>query len=221
MFIVIAGAGRLGLLLAKKLREDVHQVSIIDKSEMVCKRLAEELKGVLIIQGDATVPEILKQAKVEKADVLVSTTSSDADNIIICDIAKEVFSIKRTVSRVNNPKHLLLYKYMGVDVPIDSTSIMARIVEEEASFSDVMNLLSIKKGRLSIVRVDIPQESSVVNKELKDIILPPNSVLISIIRGPEITVPTGSTKVLANDEVIAVTLIDNEKALIKSLIGDL
>lgn len=221
MFIVIAGAGRLGLLLAKKLKEDKHQLCIVDKSEMVCNSLAEELKGVLIIQGDATDPEILKQAKIEKADVLVSTTSSDEDNIIICDLAKELFVIKRTVSRVNDPKHMPLYKYMGVDVPIDSTSIMARIVEEEASFSDVMNLLSIKKGRLSVVRVDIPKEAPVVEKNLKDISLPSNSVLISIIRGAEIIVPSGRTKILADDEIIAVTLIDNEKALIQSLIGKL
>jgi trk system potassium uptake protein TrkA len=221
MFIVIAGGGKLGLLLAKKLRQDKHQISIIDRAEAVCTRLAGALKDILIIHGDATIPNILKEAKIEKADVLVSTTSSDAANIIICDIAKEVFSIKRTVARVNNPDHLLLYKYMGVDVPIDSTSIVARIVEEEASFSDVMNLLSIKKGRLSIVRVDIPKNSPVVNKELKDITLPSNSVLISIIRGAEITVPSGFTRVLADDEIIAITLIDNEKALIKSLIGGL
>jgi trk system potassium uptake protein TrkA len=221
MFIVIAGAGRLGLLLAKKLKDDNHQVCIVDKSEIVCNRLAEELKGVLIINGDATDPEVLKEAKIEKGDVLVSTTSADEDNIIICSVAKEFFAIKRTVSRVNDPKHLPLYRYMGVDVPIDSTSILARIVEEEASFSDVMNLLSIKKGRLSIVRVDIPQTAPVVDKKLKDIKLPSNSVLISIIRGPEIVVPSGYTKILADDEIIAITLIDNEKELIRALIGKL
>jgi trk system potassium uptake protein TrkA len=219
VFIIIAGAGKLGILLAKKLKEDKHQITIIDRSESVCHGLAEELKDVLIIEGDATDPEILKEAKVEKADVLVSTTPFDADNIIICNIAKEGFSIKRTVSRVNNPEHLLLYKYMGVDIPIDSTSILARIVEEEASFSDVMSLLRIKKGRLSVARVDIPENSPVVNKTLKDISLPANSVLISIIRGPEIIIPSGVTKILAGDEVIAATLIDNEKHLVRSLIG--
>ena len=221
MFIVIAGAGQLGILLAKKLKEDNHNVCIIDRSEMVCNVLADELKNILIIQGDATDPEILKEAKVERADVLVSTTSSDADNIIICYMAKELFNIRRSVSRVNDPKHLPLYKNMGVDVPIDSTSIIARIVEEEASFSDVMNLLSIKKGRLSIVRVDIPEDAPVIDKQLKDIKLPPNSVLISIIRGPEIIVPSGYTQILADDEVIAATLIDNEKDLIRALIGKL
>ena len=169
MYIVIAGAGRLGTLLAKKLKEDKHQVCVIDKARSVCERLVEELKHVLIINGDSSDPSILQEAKIEKADVLVGATPNDEDNIIICSLARELFHIKRTVSRVNDPKHLPLYKYMGIDIPVDSTSIIARIVEEEASFSDVMNLLSIKKGRMSIVRVDIPETSPVINKKLKEI----------------------------------------------------
>jgi len=219
MYIVIAGAGRLGLILSKKLKEDNHQVCIIDKNEGLCNKLARELSKVMIICGDATYPDILREAKIEKANVCVSAASNDEDNIIICYLAKELFGVKRTVSRVNDPKHMQLYKYMEVDNPVDSTSIIARIIEEEASFTDVMSLLSIKKGRLSIVRVDIPEGSPVANKSLKDISLPHNSVLVSILRGPDIIIPYGSTVILSGDEIIAATLIDAEKDLIKALIG--
>jgi len=219
MYIVIAGAGRLGLVLAKKLKEDKHNVCIIDKNDNLCNKLAGELKGIMIICGDATYPAILREAKIEKANVCVAATSSDEDNTIICYLAKELFGVKRTVARVNDPKHIPLYKYMEVDNPVDSTSIIARVVEEEASFTDVMSLLSIKKGRLSIVRVDIPEGSPVANKALKDISLPQNSVLISILRGPDIIIPYGSTVILPGDEIIAATLIDVEKKLIKALIG--
>jgi trk system potassium uptake protein TrkA len=219
MYIVIAGAGRVGLVLAKKLIEDKHQVCLIDKNTSLCHSLAKETKGILIILGDATYPDILKEAKIEKCDVLVSATSSDEDNIVICNLAKDLFKVGRAVAIVNDPKHLPLYKYMGVDNPVDSTSIIARIVEEEASFTDVMTLLSIKKGRLSIVRVDIPQNSPVINKSLREISLPANSVLVSILRGTDIIIPSGTTKIYPNDEVIAATLIDVEKDLIKCLIG--
>ncbi|MBU2044235.1 MAG: NAD-binding protein [Candidatus Omnitrophica bacterium] len=219
MYIVIAGAGRLGLVLAKKLEEDKHQICLIDKNENLCNRLASELKDIMIVCGDATYPDVLKEARIEKADVCVSAASSDEDGTIICYLAKELFGVKRTVARVNDPKHIPLYKYMEVDNPVDSTSIIARIVEEEASFSDVISLLSIKKGRLSIVRVDIPEGSPVANKSLKEITLPANSVLVSILRGPDIIIPYGSTVILPGDEVIAATLIDIEKDLVKALIG--
>ncbi|MFH1505350.1 MAG: TrkA family potassium uptake protein [Candidatus Omnitrophota bacterium] len=219
MYIVIAGAGKLGLVLAKKLIEDKHSICIIDKNENLCNKLAGESQEIMIICGDATYPNILREAKIEKADVCVSAASADEDNIIICYLAKELFGVKRTVARVNDPKHIPLYKYMEIDNPVDSISIIARVVEEEASFTDVMSLLSIKKGRLSIVRIDIPGNSPVANKVLKDIKLPPNSVLVSIIRGPDIIIPYGSTIILPGDEVIAATLIDAEKKLIQTLIG--
>lgn len=219
MYIVIAGAGRLGLILAERLKEDEHQVCLIDKNRELCDSLASKLDNIMIICGDATYPSVLREAKIEKVDVSVAATSADEDNIIISYLAKDFFGIKRTVSRVNDPKHIPLYKYMKVDNPVDSTSIIARVVEEEASFSDVMNLLSIKKGRLSIVRVDIPEDSPVANKSLKDIELPANSVLISVLRGPEIVIPSGSTTILPGDEIIAATLIDSETDLTRSLIG--
>lgn len=219
MYIVISGAGRLGLILAKRLQENKHQICLIDKSQQLCDTLARELDKIMIIRGDSTYPDVLREAQIEKADVSVAATSGDEDNIIISYLAKELFGVKRTVSRVNDPKHIPLYKYMKVDNPVDSTSIIARVVEEEASFSDVMNLLSIKKGRLSIVRVDIPEDSPVANKVLADIKLPANSVLISVLRGPEIVIPSGSTTILPGDEIIAATLIDSETDLTKALIG--
>ncbi len=219
MYIVIAGAGRLGLILAKGLKNQKHQVCLIDRDQRLCDSLARELTDIMIIRGDATQPDVLKDAQIEKANVSVATTSTDEDNIIFSYFAKELFGVKRTISRVNNSKHIPLYKHMKVDNPVDSTSIIARIIEEEASFSDVMNLLSIKKGRLSVVRVDIPEDSPVANKSLKDIKLPANSVLISVLRGPEIIIPSGSTTILSGDEVIATTLIDREEDLTKALIG--
>ena len=113
MYIVIVGGSQLGRLLARKLKENKHQVCIIDKSRKVCERIAEELKNTFIICGDASFPNILKEAKLEKADALVTITSSDEDNIIICNLAKELFKIKRTVAKVNDPRHLPLYRYMG------------------------------------------------------------------------------------------------------------
>jgi len=219
MYIVIAGVGRLGLILARKLKEDKHNVCVIDRNENLCNRLTGELKKSMVICGDATYPDVLREARIEKADVCVSAASTDEDNIVICYLAKELFGVKRTVARVNDPKHIPFYKYMKVDNPVDSTSIIARVVEEEASFTNVMSLLSIKRGRLSIVRVDIPEDSPVANKALKDINLPHNSVLVSVLRGPDIIIPYGSTVILPGDEIIAATLIDTEKALLKTLIG--
>jgi trk system potassium uptake protein TrkA len=81
--------------------------------------------------------------------------------------------------------------------------------------------MSFKRGKLAIVRVDLPQDSPVINKEVKDIELPPDSVLVSILRGEEVIVPKGDTVLKASDDVIALTLIGNEPQLLNLLAGKL
>ncbi len=106
-------------------------------------------------------------------------------------------------------------------MPVDSTQIIAKIIEEEVSFSDFVNLMSFKRGKLAIVRVDLPADSPVINKEVKDVILPENSVLVSILRQDDVIVPKGNTVFKPGDDVVALTLIGNEPQLLNLLAGKL
>ena len=164
-------------------------------------------------------PKSLEDAEVSRADVIAAVTADDEDNLIICQLAKEVFGVRRTVARVNNPKNEHIFTELGVDVPINSTAIIAKIIEEEASFEDFITLMTFKRGKLALVRVDLPQESPIVGKQVKDVILPQDSVLVSIVRGENIVVPKGETILKKGDDIIALTTIENEKALLNTLIG--
>ncbi|MBU1727547.1 MAG: NAD-binding protein [Candidatus Omnitrophica bacterium] len=220
MYILIIGAGKVGYFLAKRLCAGKHTVSIVDKDKNVCEEIARELDA-LVINGDGCNPEILEEAGIARADVLASVTGEDEDNLIICQLAKEKFNIRRTVGRVNNPVNEHAFSQLGIDVPIDSTKIIAKIIEEEVSFSDFVNLMSFKRGKLSIVRVDLPEDAPVINKEVKDIVLPTDSVLVSILRGEEVIVPKGNTVFKPGDDVIAITLVGNEPQLLNLLAGKL
>jgi trk system potassium uptake protein TrkA len=220
MYIVIVGAGKIGYFLAKRLCASKNTVSIVDKDRSICEEIAKEL-GVLVIHGDGCDPRILEEAGVNRADVVAAVSGDDEDNLIICQLAKEKFHIRRTVGRVNNPDNEFTFSELGVDVPVDSTKIIAKIIEEEVSFSDFVNLMSFKRGKLAIVRVDLPTDSPAINKEVKDIKLPPDSVLVSIVRAEEVILPKGDTVLKPGDDVIALTLIGNEPQLLNSLIGKL
>lgn len=220
MYILIAGAGKVGYFLARRLLANNNTVCIVDKDKTVCEEVAKDLE-VLVINGDACDPYILQEAGVERADVLAAVTGEDEDNLIICQLAKERFNIKRTVGRVNNPDNEYTFAELGVDVPVDSTKIIAKIVEEEVSFSDFVNLMSFKRGKLSIVRIDLPADSPVINKEVKDIKLPEDSVLVSILRGEDVIIPRGNTLLKSGDDIIAITSIGNEPQLLNILAGNL
>ncbi|MFA4984538.1 MAG: NAD-binding protein [Candidatus Omnitrophota bacterium] len=220
MYIVIVGAGKVGYFLAKRLHQSRHTVSIVDKDKAVCEEIAKQLE-ILVINGDGCDPRILEEAGIQKANVLAAVTGEDEDNLIICQLAKERFKLQRTVGRVNNPDNEHTFSELGVDVPIDSTKIIAKIIEEEASFSDFVNLMSFKRGKLAIVRVDLPSDSPVINKQVKDVELPPDSVLVSIVRGEEVIVPKGDTLLKAGDDIIAIASVGNEPQLLNTLVGTL
>jgi trk system potassium uptake protein TrkA len=220
MYIIIIGAGKIGFFLAKRLLQDKHTVSIIDSDKDRCEQVARELE-VLVVNGDGCEPHILQEAGIERADVVAAVTGEDEDNLIICQLAKERFHIRRTVGRVNDPDNEHTFSELGIDVPVDATKIIAKIIEEEVSFSDFVNLMSFKRGKLTIVRVDLPSESPVIGKSVKDIRWPQDSVLVSILRGEEVIVPKGDTAFEPGDDLIALTLIGNEPQLLNLLLGKL
>jgi len=220
MYIIIVGAGKVGYFLAKRLSLGKHTVSVVEKDRALCEEIAKDLEA-LVINGDGCEPRILEEAGIERADVLAAVSGDDEDNLIICQLAKEKFKVQRTVGRVNNPDNEHTFAQLGIDVPIDSTKIIAKIIEEEVSFSDFVNLMSFKRGKLAIVRVDLPPDAPVINKQIQDVRWPENSVLVSIVRGEEVIVPKGNTVFKAGDDVIALTLIGNEPQLLNLLIGKL
>jgi trk system potassium uptake protein len=220
MYILIVGAGKVGYFLAKRLMANKHTVSIVDKNKSICEKIAKET-GALVINGDGCEPKILEEAGITRADVLAAVTGDDEDNLILCQLAKERFNVGRTVGRVNNPDNEYTFSQLGVDVPVDATRIISQIIEEEVSFSDLVTLMSFKRGKLAIVRVDLPEDSPVINKEVKDILLPEDSVLVSILRGDDVIVPKGNTTLLSGDDVVALTAIGNEPQLLSLLVGKL
>lgn len=220
MYIIVIGAGKVGYFLAKRLSASNHTVSIVDKDKAICEEIAKELE-VVVINGDGCDPRILEEAGANRADVVAAVTGDDEDNLIICQLAREKFNVRRMVGRVNNPENEHTFSELGVDVPIDSTKIIAKIIEEEVSFSDFVNLMSFKRGKLAIVRVDLPKDSPVINKQIQDIQLPESSVLVSILRQEEVVIPKGNTVLKPGDDIIAITLIGNEPQLLNLLVGKL
>lgn len=218
MYIVIVGAGRIGFNLAQKLIQDKHTVAVIEKDKSRCEGMSQNLDA-MVINGDGCEPRYLEDAQIGRAEVVAAVTADDEDNLIVCQLAKEVFGVKRTVARVNNPRNEHIFSELGVDVPVNATAIIAKIIEEEASFEDFINLMIFKRGKLALVRVDLTNDSPVIDKYVKDITLPENSVLVSVVRGESIIVPKGETVLKKGDDVIALTSIENEQALLDILVG--
>ncbi len=126
----------------------------------------------------------------------------------------------RTIARSNNPKNETLFSMLGVDVTVSSTNVIMEHIQQEVPTHILTHLLTIKDRGLELVEVKIPADSSSVGKEVKDISLPPGSILILIIRReqrPQMVTP--NTVIEVGDQVIALTPTDIEDQLKIALRG--
>ena len=211
MYVLIAGGGRTGTQLASQLNAQGHEVRLIEYRKEILAHLHHELPTEVIYEGMPTDPLVLENAKVRSAQVVAACTTSDADNLIICYIARSVYNVPRTIARINNPRNAWLFnENFNVDVSLNQADIMASLIEEEMSMGDMMTLLKIRRGEFSLIEEKIPPHARAVGVEIKDLGLPDNLVIAAVIRHGKMLLPRGNTSFEAGDEVLAIT--DNQGA---------
>lgn len=218
MYIIIVGGGKIGYYLAKQLLEDQHEVLIIEQDAEKCAQIADDL-GEVVMLGDGCEAATLERAGMARSDMVIALTGDDEDNLVVCQVAKHKFDVPHTVARINNPKNETIFKKLGTDATISSTSVILAHIEQELPSHPLIPLMTLKGG-LEIVEIKIPPEAQVVGRPIKGILLPQQS-LIALIVGPDgqPRLPTNDTIIQAGDEVVAVTALENEEGLRSALIG--
>lgn len=218
MYIIIAGGGKVGYYLVKTLLSYKHKLTVIEPKVELCEKLANEL-NIPTFNGDATDLDILTQVEVDRADTFIAVTGKDEDNLIACQLAKRNFGVKRTIARVNNPKNVEVFQKLGVDLAVSSTSIIADLIEQEVDYSGMKTLMRLKSGKLVLNEIIITEKSPVVNKSLKDINIPKDCIIVSVIRGEEVIIPNGFTVLKDEDYIIAVSSKKDQQELKEFFIG--
>lgn len=215
----MVGGGRVGYYLIKALLAEGHETLLLEKNPTVVRRINDEL-GSVATPGDGCEAATLAEVGTSRADMFVTVTGDDEDNLIACQVAKYKFNVPRTIARVRNPKNEALFKKLGVDVTVSATSIILEAIEQEVPTHPLTHLLTLRDRGLVIVDVKVAPESSTVGKPIKDLALPAGSVLCLIIRkARRPIVPTNSTILQSGDQVIAVTAPENEEVLRTALRG--
>lgn len=215
MYIIIIGGGKVGYYLAKTLAPERHRLMLIEEDYELCQKIAVELNdiGVGLIHGDGTDINFLKDAEIEHADILIAVTGHDQDNLVACQLAKQYFSVPRTIARVNNPKNINVFKQLGVDSVVSSTAHIADIIEHEVDWASINRMLSQKVGDVRVKDISVAFESKAAGRKIADLDLPKGTILISVIREKDAFIPNGQTEIQSGDSIIALTKEENMKNL--------
>ena len=216
MHIVIVGGGKVGRYLASSLIERKNTITVIERNRSHCQHLANMVDAEVIL-GDGTQPQTLQEAGIEHADCLVAVTGSDETNLVAVQLAKQQFHVPKAIARTNDPRNLETMRALGVDIPVSSTGIITRLIEQEIGAAEMHLLATLNKGRASICTIVLPEDTHLHQKHLRDIRLPSGSLVVSIVRKDSMIIPNGSTILQAGDEVVAICEGASEMALLKAL----
>jgi trk system potassium uptake protein len=215
MTILIVGGGKLGYYLAKTLASEKHHLVLVEEELDLCQKIVIELSGmgIDVIHGDGTDVNYLRDAGIDRADILIAVTGFDENNLVTCLLAKNYFAVPRTIARVNNPKNINIFKQLGVDSVVSSTALIADIIELEIDWSCLNNILSQNVGDVRIKEIFIDRHSQAAGKQITDLSLPEGTILIAIIRSSQLVIPDGQTVLESGDHLVALTHANKVESL--------
>ncbi|KRT66574.1 MAG: potassium transporter peripheral membrane component [Candidatus Dadabacteria bacterium CSP1-2] len=217
MRIVIIGAGDVGTFLAKGLSAE-HDIIVIEKNKEKVERIKESL-DVLVIHGDGDNPAILKEAEIEKADIVLAVSGDDRTNILSSHLAHS-FGISRVIARIDDPNYLEYPKLFRREeiFTVNSGAILAEKITGLISAPFAWRTEKFAMGKIQMLKLKIEEGTPIVGKKLSELGPPKAWIFVAISRKGKITIPTGETSLKAGDYIFALG-IPSVLARLEELLG--
>ena len=213
MRIVIVDGSNEADYIIKMFNNKSNKLTVINDNAEVCKLLSEN-NGVDVYYGDATKLYVLSDNEIENADLFIALSTSDINNYVACQMAKNVFNVKKSICTVINPKNVKLFKQLGIDSVISSTYYLAEIIKNESSVENMIKTLSVQ-NEIVISEIEVEKDSFMVGKRLADIGFPAEASIGCVYRDTKVMIPNGSTVFEENDRLVMISTIGFQEKLLK------
>ncbi|HSL89870.1 MAG TPA: Trk system potassium transporter TrkA, partial [Ignavibacteriaceae bacterium] len=221
MKIIIAGMGDVGYHLAKQLSSEAHDIIAIDTNQ---QRLSytDSMTDILTINGSSTSIKILKEAKIERADLLVAVTSSEEVNLTTAILGKRL-GAKRTIARVSNAEYMEFentvgFQAMGIDFMIYPEELAAMEVVRLINRTAATDVIEFEKGKISVIGLRLDKSATVIHQKLIEVAKENPSLdyrIVAIYRNFRTIIPTGNDKFLPNDQIFVATKPEGIESILK------
>jgi trk/ktr system potassium uptake protein len=204
MYVIVAGGGKVGSNVTRSLVEMGHEVTLIEQRPDRFAKLEQEF-GPAVMRGDATEISVLERAGMARPPELVlAVTGDDEDNLVISQLAKEGYGVRKAIARVNNPRNQPHFDLLGITQTICATTSILGLVEHEVPEHGLVRLLELQKEGLVVVEVQVEGGSPAAGKKAGGLGLPAGSRLISVWRQGRSELVEPSTVMRPGDQVLAV-----------------
>ena len=202
--VMIVGGSAMGLYTARAL-EKMYNVKLIEKDKKRCKVLSEKLDKTLVIKGDASNVELLKEEGLESMDAFIALTGNSETNIITSLFAEEG-GVDKTIALVDNTDYTHISMNIGIDTLINKKLIAANNIFRFVRKGKIEAITGIHGVNAEVIEFVVHKSNKLTRKPLKELRFPSNSIIGMVIRGEENIIPTGEFIFEVGDKAIIFAL---------------
>ena len=202
--VVIMGGDLSGYYLAKILEKQGRRfkIRLIEADEKRCHELAEELEHTMLITSDSFNLHLFEDENIGGADVFVSVSADDRDNLFNCVMAKNLGAHK-TIAQIRNSDFISMVERSGIDVAISPRSLTSDAIRRFINRHKILALTRFEETSAQIMEFLLPANAPAANRRLMDLRFPHKAIICMIIRKGQHIIPGGQDKLLAQDRIIA------------------
>ncbi len=203
--VMIIGGGIVGFYLAKLVAKSEFDLIIIEADPQRSVQIAEELPDVLVLNGDGTDINLLKEEGVEEMDVAIAVTNSDEKNLLCALIAKQL-GAKKVIARADRSDYVPLFEMVGVDSAVSPRQATVKEVMKLTMGSAIESIATIEGEKAGIIEYTASKKSKITGKPLKNIKFPAGAIVSIVVHKGNTVVPRGNYVIQEGDRVVVFSL---------------
>ena len=222
MKIIIAGDGKVGATLIRQLSAEDYDLTLVDVNANRLENSSERF-DIMAVEGNCASMEVLKQAGVETADLLIAATSADEINLLCCLTAHGLNPRLHTIARIRNPEYTgQIYKMrqaFALSMTVNPERQAAVEIERLIKYPGFLKRETFAKGRLELVELKVMQGSKLCNVTLNDLdsVVKCQILVCVVVREGKAVTPDGNFVLREGDHIFVTASIENLTKLLKNL----
>ena len=201
--VILAGGGNIGKNLARQLERD-HHVKVIERDAVRAEAIAEELSKTIVLVGDCTDANLLKEEAVDNTDVYCVLTNDDEANILSALQAKRM-GAKKVIAIINRPSYIDLMESGTIDIAVSPQQITIGALLAHVRRGSIVRVHSLRGGAaeaIEAVALGDRRSSKVVGRSLEELDLPEGTKIVGIVRGENVIIAHHDTVIEERDHVL-------------------
>jgi trk system potassium uptake protein TrkA len=210
--IMIAGAGPIGLELARRLEAADGRTVLIESDAELAQEASEQLNDALVVKGHATDQALLEEEDIDRVSTFVAVTPDHETNLVGGLLAKRL-GAGRAVVLVDNPALVDLVGEIGIDAIISPRVLVIGLALQHIRGGRVRTVAQLLEDRIEIVEAEVSKRSRLAKGTLSDIKLPRGVLVAALKRGDRLMVPRGADQVEPGDRVLLISTAENASKL--------